>query len=57
MDKAIERGEVPAFGYPAVCYSPIADSSQVSAKERFWQKLYQQTVRNKRKGHRSSIVK
>ena len=36
MDKCIERGEVPAFGFPVVCFSPIADNSGVSDKEKFW---------------------
>lgn len=57
MDKCVERGEVPAFGFPAVCFSPIADNPLVTDKEKFWQKLYLQTIRDKRKGHRSSIVK
>ena len=60
MDHCIEHGELPVFGYPTVCFSPVggaAGAGDKERKERFWQRLYQQTIRNKKEGHRSSIVK
>lgn len=62
MEKYIINGEMPVFGYPLVCFSPVAaqeneNRSFQKKKNAFWHKLFKETIRNKKPGHRNQIVK
>ena len=54
MEKCINKGENPVFGYPMVCFSP---NNNEKTNDNFWQKLYTNTLRAKKVGHRSSLIK
>ena len=55
MEKCVDSGEMPIFGYPPVCFSPIGNKKEI--KDKFWRKLYDNTMKAKKEGHeRSQLV-
>lgn len=58
LDRCIADGGMPIFGYPGICYSPLgALNDRSSKKDKFWHKLFLETVKNPKEGKQSSIVK
>ena len=54
MEKCVDSGESPIFGYPLVCFSP---NNNDNSRENFWKKLFTSTFKSKKVGHRSSLIK
>tara|TARA_B110000285_G_C15067170_1_gene585804 strand:- start:909 stop:1076 length:168 start_codon:yes stop_codon:yes gene_type:complete len=55
MEKCVDTGDMPIFGYPPVCFSPIGTKKEI--KEKFWKRLYDDTMKAKTDGNeRSQLV-
>ena len=45
MEKCVDTGDMPIFGYPPVCFSPIGTKKDI--KDKFWKRLYDNTMKAK----------
>lgn len=49
LNKLINEGDMPIFGYPVLCYSPI-NEDQKTKQDNFWQKIFKDTLTYKKNG-------
>ena len=54
LDNCIQTGDIPIFGYPAICFSPVYYDKEVQRKQ-FWQKLFVDTIQNKKLGQQTKL--
>ena len=51
MDECIDKGTLPVFGYPLVCYSPIEENTkEMTQSDRFWQIMFKSTMQTRPEG-------
>ena len=51
LGKLIQNGEIPIFGYPVICYSPVDQDPQLQ-KDNFWQLIFKDTLTYKKQNER-----
>jgi hypothetical protein len=45
MEKCVDTGYMPVFGYPPLCFSPVGSKKEI--KDKFWKRLYDNTMKAK----------